>query len=90
MANKKTLGRDYPLSPTPTDSLPTYMSGKEYRMEKRQAKREHKLEAIREGKLGQERINKAKGIADIVGTAVNTAASIKSLTSKSGRGNESY
>jgi len=81
------FGRDYPLSATPSfksvsDSTPVekkYMTGKEFRREKLQAKRENKLEQAKEGTLGANRIKKAKDVIGVVKEAVGTAAAAKSL-----------
>lgn len=88
---EKKLGRDYPLSATPafknvSDSTPApkhYMTGKEYRREKIQAKRENKLEQAQEGTLSTNRIKKVKEVIGVVKEAVGTAAAAKQLLTSS-------
>jgi hypothetical protein len=91
---KKQIGRDYPLSTTPSfkatsDSTPVqkpFMTGKQFRQQKTQLKREQKLEAVKAGTLGTDRINKAKAIVGVVKDAVSTAAAAKTLLTSGGTG----
>jgi hypothetical protein len=81
MANKK-MNRDYPLSesPDPGERKP-YYTRKEFRSEMQQAKREHKIQAAREGTLADERMKRAKDIVGLATDVISTAASAKSLGS---------
>lgn len=84
---EKKLGRDYPLSATPSfrsvsDSTPVekkYMTRKEFKSERTQAKRENIIKQAKEGTLGENRINKVKQVIGVVKDAVGTAAAAKSL-----------
>jgi hypothetical protein len=81
------FGRDYPLSATPTmkpvgDTTPVakhYMTDKEFRKEKKQAKRENIINLAKEGNLGAYRAKKAKDVIGVVKEAVTTAAAAKQL-----------
>lgn len=81
------FGRDYPLSTTPTmkpvgDTTPVqkkYMTAKEFKQEKKQAKRENIINLAKEGKLGEYRAKKAKDVIGVVKEAVTTAAAAKQL-----------
>jgi hypothetical protein len=83
----KNPGRDYPLSATPafkpvSDSTPVekkYMTAKEFKQEKKQAKRENIISLAKEGNLGAYRAKKAKDVIGVVKEAVTTAAAAKQL-----------
>ena len=67
--------KDIPLAetPNPGDRKP-YMSRKEYRAEMRQAKREHNIQAAREGTLSKERGEKTQRAVNIVKDVADAAS----------------
>ena len=90
MANEETkkVSRDKPLadSPDPGERKP-YLTRKDYKEEKRQARWQHNIEAAREGRLADERIDRAGKVIRAVGDAASTvtgAAAVANVLKKGG------
>lgn len=81
------VNRDFPLSPTPSfntsDSSGAPMTRKEFKDQKRQARREHVLESIKSGKRTQEVVGNVKSVLGVVKDVVETASDVKNVIGKS-------
>lgn len=90
MPDNKDTNRDRPLadSPDPGERKP-YLTKKDYKEEKRQARWQHNIEAAREGRLADERIDRASKVVRAVGDAAGTVTGVAAVANALKKGGNS-